>query len=72
MIGSYEAQELYAGTNPVGQTLKLNGAAYKIVGVLEETADSTESSDDDIVYVPYTSATRLAEARPSAPITLLR
>jgi len=60
VIGSYEAQELFAGTNPVGQTVKLNGSAYTVVGVLTENADSEESSDDDVIYVPYTSATRLA------------
>lgn len=60
VIGSYEAQELFAGTNPVGQSLKLNGSAYTVVGVLEEKDDSTESSDDDIIYIPYTTATRLA------------
>ena len=60
VIGSYEAEDLFAGVNPIGQSLKLNGSAYTVVGVLEETADSTESSDDDIVYIPYTTATRLA------------
>ncbi len=60
VIGSYEAQELFGGSNPLGETLKLNGSAYTVVGVLEETADSEESSDDDTIYVPYTAATRLA------------
>ena len=60
VIGTYEAQELFAGSDPVGKTIKLNGSAFTVVGVLEETADSTESSDDDIIYVPYTAATRLA------------
>ena len=60
VIGTYEAQELFAGSDPIGETLKLNGSSYTIVGVLEESADSTESSDDDVIYVPYTAATRLA------------
>ena len=60
VIGTYEAQELFAGADPIGETLKLNGSSYTIVGVLEESADSTESSDDDVIYVPYTAATRLA------------
>ena len=60
VIGSYEAKELFAGTDPVGETIKLNGSAYTVVGVLKEQADSEESSDDDIIYVPYTTATRLA------------
>ena len=60
VIGTYEAQELFAGSDPIGETLKLNGASYTVVGVLEESADSTESSDDDVIYVPYTAAIRLA------------
>lgn len=59
VIGTYLAQELFGGADPVGETLKINGSAYTVVGVLEETADSEESSDDDIIYVPYTTATRL-------------
>jgi putative ABC transport system permease protein len=60
VIGSYEAQELFEGVDPVGETLKLNGSAYQVVGVLEETAGSEEGSGDDVIYVPYTAATRLS------------
>lgn len=60
VIGSYEAKKLFSGENPVGKTIKLNGSAYTIVGILKEKADSEESSDDDIIYIPYTTATRLA------------
>ena len=59
VIGTYLVQELFGGTDPVGETLKINGSAYAVVGVLEEKADSEESSDDDIIYIPYTTATRL-------------
>jgi putative ABC transport system permease protein len=31
-----------------------------VVGVLEEIADSTAGTDDDIIYIPYTTASRLA------------
>ena len=60
VIGTYEKQELFGGSDPLGETMKMNGTDYMVVGVLKEVADSTESSDDDIVYVPYTTATRLA------------
>ena len=62
VIGTYEAQELFAGVDPLGETIKLNGSSYTVVGVLEESDDSTESSGDDIIYVPYTAATRLANS----------
>lgn len=62
VIGTYEAAELFGGADPIGETIKLNGSTYTVVGVLEETADSAESSDDDIIYVPYTAAIRLANS----------
>lgn len=59
VIGSYIANELFAGTSPVGNTIKVNGEGHTIVGVLEETQGSTEGSSDDMIIIPYTSATRL-------------
>ncbi|HML37081.1 MAG TPA: ABC transporter permease [Bacillota bacterium] len=59
VVGTYLVQELFGGGNPVGQSIKINGSYYKVVGVLKETADSEESSEDDVIYIPYTTATRL-------------
>lgn len=58
VVGSYIANEWFGGA-PLGQTLKLNGDFYEIVGVLEELADSTEGSSDDYIYLPYTTAAKL-------------
>lgn len=60
VAGSYVVKQLFGKTNPIGQTIKINGSEYTIVGLLTETADSVESSDDDVIYVPYTVATRLS------------
>ena len=60
VIGSYVAQELYAGENALGQTIKINGEAYTVIGVLQEKADSEESSADDCAYLPYSVATKLS------------
>ena len=59
VIGTYVEQELYGKGKALGQTLKINGVAHTIVGVLEEQGDSSESSSDDCVFLPYTSATKL-------------
>jgi putative ABC transport system permease protein len=60
VIGSYIAQELFDGNVYADSTMKINGSTYTVVGILEETADSEEGSADDIVYVPYSTGTRMA------------
>jgi len=57
-VGSYIEDELFSG-DAIGQTLKINGNYFEIVGVLEESADNTEGSSDDYVYLPYTTAAKL-------------
>lgn len=58
VVGSYVEKEVLGG-NAVGKKLYINGCAYTVVGTLEEKADSTQRSDDDAIYIPYTNATRL-------------
>lgn len=62
VIGTYIAEQLFGTHNAVGQTVKLNGSSFNVVGVLEETADSAEASADDIILIPYTSAQRLSNS----------
>ena len=56
VIGSYQAKELFEGENPIGQAIKMGGATFNVIGVLEEQAESAESSSDDIIYIPYTTS----------------
>ena len=62
VIGTYIAQELFGTNNVVGQTLKLNGTTFTVVGILEETADSEEGGADDIILIPYTTAQHLSNS----------
>lgn len=59
VIGTYIQQELFGGADPVGQTIKINGEPFRVVGVIEESADSESGSADDAVVIPYTVAARI-------------
>ena len=60
VVGTYIAKELFNTTNVVGQSIKLNGISFNIVGVLDETDDGEEGSTDDIILIPYTTAQRMS------------
>lgn len=67
VIGSYIAENAYGG-NAIGQTIKLNGLNFTIVGVLSEQDDSTEGSSDDMLLLPYTTASKIGMSRVSSYI----
>ncbi len=64
VVGTYVANML--GGNAVGQTVKVNGNALTVIGVVEQQDDSTEGSADDCIYLPYTTASKLTFGQVSA------
>ncbi len=60
VIGKYIANELFPTSSPVGEDIKINGDKYTVIGVLEEKQDAEEGGDDDIIMMPYTTASRLS------------
>lgn len=45
--------------DPIGETIRLNGMPYKVVGVLKEKGASMMGSSDDQIFIPISSAQRL-------------
>jgi len=62
VIGTYIVEELFDGKVNTGDTIKIDGQVYTIVGIQEEQADSEEGSTDDCIYIPYSNACRLASS----------
>lgn len=62
VIGTYVADELFEGKVNVGDTLKISGKVFKIVGIQEEKSDSEANTTDDRIYIPYSVATRLTNS----------
>ena len=59
LIGTYVATELFPGEDPVGRKIKVNGNVLTVVGVLTEQNGSQESTEDDYVIVPVSTASRM-------------
>ena len=68
VVGDYIARAAYGG-NAIGQTIKIGSERFTIVGVLEANVSSTtdqEGTDDDMIFVPYTTAQRISRTSASS------
>lgn len=59
VVGTDVVKELFSGTNPLGQEIRINGSAFTIIGVLQQKGGSMGGSNDDKVIIPISTAQRL-------------
>ncbi len=61
VLGSETATTLFDTADPVGQSIRINGQTFRVIGVMEKKGGSGIANTDTQVYVPLTTAmTRLA------------
>ena len=71
VVGAY-LDLAYFGGSAVGQTLRVYGQSYTIVGGLAQQEDTLEEGgSDDCLYLPYTTASRVAGEVSSYTITMV-
>ncbi|MHB8572766.1 MAG: ABC transporter permease [Candidatus Dormibacteria bacterium] len=56
VIGQTVASSLFNGTDPVGQTVKINRVGFRVIGVFASKGASGASNQDDLVVTPVSSA----------------
>jgi putative ABC transport system permease protein len=60
VIGKYIQNRFFPGENPIGKEMKISGQVFTVVGVLKaKTTTIAQSSQDDRIMIPYTTAQRL-------------
>ena len=63
VLGFNVANSFLNGRSPVGQSMKIDGISYRIVGVLGEKGEGKGDGIDDKIIVPYTSAMKIAKTK---------
>ncbi len=61
VIGTYIEKELFGRGKGLGQSFKINGKTFKVIGVLTEEGDSESGGEDEIIYIPYTTAVSMSK-----------
>jgi len=68
-LGANVATALFGDTDPTGQTIRIRGQSFKVIGVMEAKGGNGFGSLDNQVYVPITTAmAKLTGGRGGAPV----
>lgn len=57
VLGPSVAEDLFGeGVNPIGETIKINGTEFQVIGMTESKGGTGPNSSDDYIFVPLTTA----------------
>ncbi|HBD11753.1 MAG TPA: peptide ABC transporter permease [Porticoccaceae bacterium] len=59
VLGHKMKVELFAGTNPLGKSIRIGGQKFRVIGVIEKKGQMLGFDMDDIVYIPTDKALQL-------------
>lgn len=55
VLGSEARDRLFSGMNAVGETIRVDGVSFQVVGVLKPRMQEGDSDDNRAVYIPFSS-----------------
>jgi len=59
VLGPTTRDDLFGtSTNPIGQTIRINKIDFKVIGVTKSKGGSGFNNQDDVIYIPLTTAQR--------------
>ena len=70
VIGSDVKKRLFSGLNSVGETIRVDGLPFLVVGVLKRVIPNNDNNSNGRVYVPYSSMSGLRDTYHLDSITM--
>ncbi len=61
VLGSEAKEKLFSGMNPLGETVRLNGVSFQVVGVVHPQMQEGDNDNNRRVYIPYNSMDTLKD-----------
>lgn len=59
VLGSEAKEKLFSGMPAIGETIRVNGVAFQVVGVMKPRMQEPDSDDNRVVYIPFHSMSTL-------------
>ncbi len=58
VLGSEVNQNLFEGSSGIGQIIRIDKIPFRVIGVMKSKGESGWGSQDDVIFIPYTTAMR--------------
>ncbi len=71
VLGPTVKRELFGGANALGEVVRIGGARYRVIGVMESKGQYLGFDMDDAAYIPVANAMRLFNRSELAEVHLL-
>jgi len=55
VIGATVKKKLFSGQNALGESVRIDGISYKVIGVLKRTISNGDEDMNSLVYLPYSA-----------------
>jgi putative ABC transport system permease protein len=62
VIGSDAKKKLFSGQNALGESVRLDGISYQIIGILKHQVQNGDDNINEHLYVPYSAMSDLTNA----------
>jgi putative ABC transport system permease protein len=61
VLGTEAKDKLFSGIPAIGESIRINGASFQVIGVLKPRMQEADSDDNRILYAPYNSMDALRD-----------
>ncbi len=55
VLGSLVKKKLFSGQNAMGETIRVDGISYLVVGILKHTLNNSDDGFDERVFIPFSA-----------------
>lgn len=62
VIGADVKKKLFSGRNAIGESLRIDGISYQVIGILSHMLSNGDDNMNAMVYVPYSAMSDLKDA----------
>jgi putative ABC transport system permease protein len=63
VIGDEARRRLFSGVPPLGQTIRINGLSFKVVGIYQRKVQGGDDNDNSMIVIPFSTMGDLFDTR---------